>query len=231
MNQLWEFSISDFTDSKIDCEIEHGPGNDLLKAMEWKTRIDNRLSNTTEVFPLLDIVNEYKLDDNETVILIYLVKEDMEGNNVETEEVLKLVSRDHHELYTNKQYIAGDSKLVRHGIIELSENVFFRSKGGELRISPDITRQIIMKTPVSDTERLNQVLKGNEIFNLLEPAHTINDLILPKEMKKTIMTSLKRYEKNVDQTLCDCKLFEGGTSMVNEIRKNSCYHHVKKKIC
>ena len=221
VNQLWEFSIYDFTDRKIDCEMDQGPSNDLLKAMKWETRIDNRLSNTTEVFPLLDIVNEYKLDDNETVILIYLVKEDMEDNNVETEEVLKLVSRDHHELYMNKQYIAGDSKLVRHGLIELSENVFFRSKGGELRISPDITRQIIMKTPVSDTERLNQVLKGNEIFTLLEPAHTINDLILPKEMKKTIMTSLKRYEKNVDQTLCDWKLFEGGTSMVNEIRKNN----------
>ncbi|SVC92203.1 uncharacterized protein METZ01_LOCUS345057, partial [marine metagenome] len=145
----------------------------------------------------------------------------MEGNNVDTDEMIKLISRDHHEMYLHKQYISPDSKLARNGLIELSENVFFRSKGGELRISPDITRQIIMKTPVSDDERLSQILKGNEIFSLLEPSHTINDLILPDDMKKTIMTSLKRYEKNVDITISEWKLFEGGTSTVGSTLKTT----------
>ncbi len=221
VNQLWEFSIYDFSDRKYGSELDEGPSNDLMKAMEWKNRIESRLDKTTEFFPLLDIVDEYNLDHNESVILVYLVKEDMEGNHVDTDEVLKLISRDHHELYLNKKYIAGDSKLVRQGLIELSENVFFRSNGGEMRISQDITRQIIMKSPVTDDERLNQILKGNEIFTLLEPTHTINDLILPEKIKKTILTSLKRYEKNVDRTIAQWQLFEGGTTVVGNTKKKN----------
>ena len=221
VHHLWEFSMYDFTSRRYDSEMDQVASNDLMKTMQWETRIENRLQSTTMDLPLIDIVNEYHLDHNETVILAYLVKEDMEGNNVDTDEVIKLISRDHHEMYLHKQYISPDSKLARNGLIELSENVFFRSKGGELRISPDITRQIIMKTPVSDDERLSQILKGNEIFSLLEPSHTINDLILPDDMKKTIMTSLKRYEKNVDKTISGWKLFEGGTSTVGSTRKTT----------
>ena len=221
VHHLWEFSMNDFTSRRYDSEMDQVASNDLMKTMQWETRIENRLKSTTMDLPLMDIINEYHLDHNETIILAYLVKEDMEGNNVDTDEMIKLISRDHHEMYLHKQYISPDSKLVRNGLIELSENVFFRSKGGELRISPDITRQIIMKTPVSDDERLSQILKGNEIFSLLEPSHTINDLILPDDMKKTIMTSLKRYEKNVGKTISNWKLFEGGTSTVGSTQKTT----------
>ena len=221
VHHLWEFSMYDFTSRRYDREMDQVASNDLMKTMQWETRIENRLKSTTMDLPLMDIINEYHLDHNETIILAYLVKEDMEGNNVDTDEMIKLISRDHHEMYLHKQYISPDSKLVRNGLIELSENVFFRSKGGELRISPDITRQIIMKTPVSDDERLSQILKGNEIFSLLEPSHTINDLILPDDMKKTIMTSLKRYEKNVGKTISNWKLFEGGTSTVGSTQKTT----------
>jgi SpoVK/Ycf46/Vps4 family AAA+-type ATPase len=40
-------------------------------------------------------------------------------------------------------------------------------------------------------------------------------------MKKTIMTSLRRYEKNVGKTISNWKLFEGGTSTVGSTRKTT----------
>ena len=209
VTQLYEFSFWDFSDRKFGAEMDESQANDFLKAQEWKSRIDQRMKITKEVFPLMDIVSEYNLDENETVILAYLAKEEMENNNVDTDEVVKLISRDQHEMYENRKYISAESNLVKNGLIELSENVFFRSKGGELRILPDITRRIIMRTPVTDDDRLNQILKGNGIFSLLEPTHTMADLILPNNIKKTLKTALKRYHKKTDAVLNDWGLFSG----------------------
>jgi len=219
VSQLRDFSYYSYANRSFNGELDEGSANDYLKAMEWKERIDRRLEKTTIEFPLMDIVSEYKLEHNETVILMYLVKEDMEGSQVDTDEVIGIISRDQHEMYMNKKYISIESKLVKHGLVELSENIFFRSKGGEVRISPDITRQIIMKTPVNDDERLTQILKGDDIFTLLNPTHGMRDLILPSDMKKTIRTSLSQYRDNVDQTLSSWGLFDGETSIVGKMNK------------
>lgn len=219
VEQLREFSYYSFADRRFDAELDENTANDYLKAMEWKERIEQRMENTDQDFPLLDIIDEYKLEHNESVILMYLVKEDMEDSQVSTEEVVDIISRDQHEKYMNKKYISVESKLVKHGLVELSENIFFHSRGGEIRISPDITRQVIMKTPVNDDERLTQILRGDDIFTLLNPAHTMDDLILPKEMKKTIRTSLAQYRDNVDYTLSSWGLFDGGAAVDGKINK------------
>lgn len=220
MDQLNEFSWWDFSNRNLAKPLDEGPANELLEAMEWKDRIDHRLVISTETFPLLDIVDEYHLDENETTILMYLVKEDMERkNDVETDDVIKLISRDQHEMYRNREYLSLESKLVKNGLVEISENVFFRTKGSDIRVSPDITRRIIMKTPVNDEERLTQILKGEVLFTLLKPKQTFNELILPQEMKKTIRTGIKQYQNNVDNVLNNWGLYDGGMSVIGKQKK------------
>jgi len=219
VSQLRVFNYCSFAQRQFESELDEDSANDYLKAMEWKERIERRLNKTKEEFPLLDIIDEYRLEHNETIILMYLMKEDMEGSQVDTDEVIGIISRDQHEMYMNRKYLSVESNLIKHGLVELSENIFFRSKGGEVRISPDITRQVIMKTPVNDDERLSQILKGDDIFTLLKPTHGMEDLILPAEMKKTIRVSLSQYRDNVDQTLSSWGLFDGETSVMGKMNK------------
>ena len=220
IDQLKEFSWWDFKDRNIGKPLDEGPANELLQAMEWKDKITNRLERTSETFPLMDITDEYRLDDNEAVILMYLVKDDMEGEmNTDTDEIIKLVSRDQHEMYRNRNYVTIDSKLVKNGLVELSDNVFFRTKASDIRVAPDITRRIIMRTPINDEERLTQILKGEDLFTLLNPRQTFKELILPAEMKKTIRTGMNRYEKNVDATLNSWGLYDGGMDVIGKPKK------------
>lgn len=219
VDQLREFNYCSYVNRRFDSELDESTANDYLKAMEWKERIERRMEKTEREFPLLDIIDEYKLEHNEAVILMYLIKEDLEGSQVDTDEVIGIVSSDQHELYMNRKYLSVESNLVKHGLVELSENIFFRSKGGEVRSSPDITRQIIMKTPINDDERLSQILKGDDMFTLLDPTHSVQDLILPKGMKKTIRTSLSQYRDNVDHTLSSWGLFDGETPVVDKMIK------------
>jgi hypothetical protein len=217
--KLQELHYYDFQDIKYDEELDESNANDLLEVINWKHRIASRLSITDEVFPLQDIEDEYSLDENEVTMLAYLVKEELDGSTVDVDELVKLVSSDQHEVYRNRQYLSIDAPLVQNGIVELQENMFLMSKGSDVRATPDIMKQIILDTPVDDDDRLRQILKGNDLFTLIDPNYTMDDLILAPELKQTIVTSIGRYHENVDAVLQDWQLYNGAMDVVGASKK------------
>ncbi|MDP8267229.1 MAG: ATP-binding protein [Candidatus Tenebribacter davisii] len=191
-----------------------------LEVFEWKHRIKVRLEKTEIIPPLRDLVSEYKLDENEETILMYLIKYELKGGRCSTDSVLQLISSDTHEMYNNKIYISNESKLVMNGLIEINEDLSFFSKGNKIRISPDITRRVVTKTPITDEDKILQIIKGNNTFTLVEPTQTFDELILPTEMKKTITFSLNQYSKNIDRTLRKWKLYDEGIYSVENSNKD-----------
>ena len=220
-HKLTELRYYDYSEIRYDEVLDGGSANDLLEVMQWHNRIQQRMEITTEIFPLLDIVDEYHLDENETTMIMYLVKEELEGNTVDMDELLKLVSSDQHELYNNRHYLNPDSSLVKHGLVELSDSMFLRSRGSEVRVTPDIMKQIILDTPINDDERLDQILKGNDIFTLIDPNYDMDDLILHTELKHTLLTSISRYHKNVDAVLSQWQLYDGRMDVVGRVQKKT----------
>jgi len=218
-SKLRDLHYYDFQDIKYDEELDESNANDLLEVINWKHRISSRLGITNEVFPLQDIEEEYSLDENEVTMLAYLVKEELDGSTVDVDELVKLVSSDQHEVYRNRQYLSIDAPLVQNGIVELQENMFLMSKGSDVRATPDIMKQIILDTPVDDEDRLAQILKGNDLFTLIDPNYTMDDLILAPELKQTIVTSIGRYHENVDAVLQDWQLYNGAMDVVGASKK------------
>ena len=219
--KLRELSYYDYQEIRYDEVLDGASANDLLKVMQWHNRIQKRQEITTEIFPLQDIVEEYALDENETTMIMYLVKEDLDGNNVDVDELLKLVSSDSHEVYNNRHYLNQDARMVKHGLIELTETMFLMSRGSEVRVTPDIMKQIILDTPINDDERLDQILKGNEIFTLIDPNYDMEDLILHTELKETLLTSIGRYHHNIDEVLSQWQLYDGRMDVVGRVRKKT----------
>jgi hypothetical protein len=219
VSKLRELQYYDFQDIKYDEELDESNANDLLEVINWKHRLTSRLSITSQVFPLQDIEEEYALDENEVTMLVYLVKEELDGSTVDVDELVKLVSSDQHEVYRNRHYLSVDAPLVQNGIVELQENMFLMSRGSDVRATPDIMKQIILDTPVDDEARLAQILKGNDIFTLIDPNYTMDDLILVPELKQTIITSIGRYHNNVDAVLQDWQLYDGTMEVVGALKK------------
>jgi len=219
IQNLGECRYHDFLNNTHVSDLDERVANDFLKTIEWRERILSRTKATTEIFPLQDVVDEYQLDEKEMTILVYLVKEDMAGNNSDSDDVLHLISRNQHDRYQNREYISNESKLVKKGLIEISENSFFRSKGTDLRIVPDVVRQIILKSPISDEDKLTQILKGDDLFTILTPKQTFNELILPKDMKKTIYFALGQYEDNVDLILNDWGLYDTSMDVIGKVER------------
>ena len=219
--KLAELRYYDYNEIRYDEVLDGSSANDLLEVMQWQNRIHKRQELTTEIFPLLDIIEEYHLDEKETTMIMYLVKEDLDGNNVDMDELLKLISSDQHEVYNNRHYLNPDSNIVRHGLVEITETVFLMSKGSEVRVTPDIMKQIILDTPINDDERLNQILKGNDIFTLIDPNYGMQDLILHPELKETLVTAIGRYHQNIDDVLSKWQLYDGRMDVVGRVRKKT----------
>ncbi|MEA2104241.1 MAG: AAA family ATPase [Candidatus Cloacimonadota bacterium] len=188
--------------------------------VKWEKQIESRLANTDKKFPLLELIDEYNLDKIEAKIIVYLAKEELENNGCNTQEIIQLISIDHQDLFKNKKYISDESKLVKKGLVEISEGFFFRSQPN-IRISPDILRRIIMKSPVNENETLNRILKGNDIFTIATPSQTFADLILPKQIKNTIRFSMNQYHKNIAETLQEWGLFDKGIRAVDHPNENT----------
>ncbi|MDA3813774.1 MAG: ATP-binding protein [Candidatus Cloacimonetes bacterium] len=220
LSKLETFSRRNFKSTQRVVKFDDRIAMDYLEVNEWMTRIKMRLEKTEIILPLIDLVDEYKLDENEEKILIYLIKYELEGGRCNSELVIQLISSDTHEMYNNKKYISDDSKLVKNGLVEINETLSFYNKGNDIRISPDITRRVITKTPVTDDERILQIIKGNNIFTLVEPTQTFEELILPEEMKNTITFSLNQYSANIDSTLRKWKLYDEGMYSVENSNKD-----------
>ncbi len=214
LDELQIFTNNNFHDRRKNKRLENYEVKEYLRVVDLKKRLETRLSKTEQILPFNDLVEEYQLDEKESIILMYLVKTEMEGYFCRIDDIIKLISMDYHETYTNKQYVSSEANLVRNNLIEIPENTFFLSQTNDVKVSPEILRRIIHKTPVNDEERLKQILRGNDMFTLIRPSQTFDQLILPKEIKKTIKTSLMQYKKSVNSILQSWGLFDENTETV-----------------
>jgi len=212
----WITYVNQIKELKVDrCSTFFDVGgldeDDLEKALSIENmhkQIESRMAVTTQKFPLIELITEYNLSHNETCILIFLLIDELEDNCCEQDDIRKLVSNDHHELFTSKKYLKPESKLLKRRLIEISDERSFLSTSNSVKISSNIMRRIHKDKAISDDEKLTQILDGSDIFSLVEPQQTFDDLILSNEMKATISYSLQQYNENVDETLSKWGLFD-----------------------
>ncbi len=213
LSSLDELNYYEFSARRRGRRIEMDVANDMVAAMKWKSRIKQRLSITNINLPLNDLIKEYALEEEDATILMYLVKKDLDERTVDQEDVLKVISQSHQEMYRNRSFLNTEGKLVQNGLIEVPHETVFSTSSNDIRVMPDITRRIIMQKAVDDDERLREILKSDNFFTLLDPKQTLDDLILDPDIKQTIQTSIKKYHHNVDATLRDWNLYTGAAEI------------------
>ena len=208
ISKLNDFSEDVFSKCFDPENLNKNEAQQFFALQKWQRRLEMRSSLTSQSFPFQEIISEYKLDKKESTILMFLVKEELENNDTETDEAVKLISLGQKELFSNKGYLEPRSRLLKHKLVEIHDNDFFFSRSKAIRITTDTMRRITRKKPVTDDEKLSQLIENSDLFTLVKPQQTYDDLILPDEMKKTISYSLQQYDNNVDAILKDWGLFD-----------------------
>lgn len=219
ISALDDLRFHDMGERRPGIKMDSNVASDVANAMRWRNRIRKRTELTEEIYPLMDIVDEYSLDETDTTILMYLVKCDLDETNADQEDVLKAISQTPQQMFMNRTYLSANGRLVENGLIEVPDGSAFVAQNSHIRIMPDVTRRIITRHAVDDDERLQQILKGDPFFTLLDPSQSLNELVLKPELKATIETSISRYHKNVDATLKKWKLYEGATAILSSAKR------------
>lgn len=184
---------------------EHSLGIDRLqnKLKLLEKRIKERVEQTSESLVLDKFFKQKKMDAKEQVIFLALLREEYSSSDSSLREMnalIELISFDEYERIKNRSLLEEGSHLLSEGIIDYEE--MLNPFGGISRafyIVDDLLQSIIHPQKNKKVRRLklNSIIEEQDIFELVEPETSLDDVILNKETRETLDNLMKQIDKEV----------------------------------
>ncbi|MBT0864321.1 ATP-binding protein [Campylobacter coli] len=182
--------------------------SDELKAQIklYEKYIKERLKKSKFYNIVADIFKEYNLESKEQIIFLALLKEEYTLSNEnsvsrEMNSLLSLVSENDLEKHKNKSLLQENAPLLN--LIEYDEYLnAFGDISKSFFITDEILQRIINFEPKQNKKiKIENILKEQDIFELIEPSIDINDIIMPQNTKELLENILKQQDKKVLERL------------------------------
>ncbi len=166
-------------------------------------RISQRLLLSDCELGVENLFKENDLSQKERIIFLALLKEEY-SSDIESlrdmNALIDLISEDEYEKIKNRALLEEGSKLIENAIVDFDE--MLTAFGGVTRsfyINEEIIQKIIRpnKEKKSKKIKLTSLIKEQEIFELIEPKTTIDDVVLHPKTEKILKNILKRMDKKV----------------------------------
>jgi len=167
----------------------------------WQKMVKKMLK-TRKKFPLQYLIEEYGLDHNEQMIIMYLLKNELEGQACEIEKIKQIISQNRCDLLKHQSYFEDDSKLIANSLIELESLHGFKSSF-EITLCPDIVLKLMDEKSIKPKNQIKELLQGNDIFSFREPEQSFETLILDREKKDILLHGINQYQNNTTNTLIE----------------------------
>ena len=176
-----------------------------LKLLE--KRIEERIKVTQNEIEIEKFFKEYELNEKEKIIFLALLKEEYaatEGSLRDMNTLIDLISFDEYERIENRALLEEGAKLIEERIIDYDEMLSpFGGISRSFFILEDILQRIIHpgKKKKSKKLKLDMLIKEQDIFELIEPKTTLDDVVLHPDTRKTLDSVLKQMDKKVSNRL------------------------------
>ncbi|MEA3523392.1 MAG: ATP-binding protein [Campylobacterota bacterium] len=184
---------------------EHSLGIDRIqsKLKILEQRIFERIEQTSQDVVLDRFFKQKKLSDKEQIIFLALLKEEYSAVDASLREMnalIDLISDDEYERIKNRSLLEDGSQLLNEGIIDYEE--MLNPFGGISRafyILDDVLQKIIHPQKKKKVRRLklNMLIKEQDIFELIEPLTSLEDVVLNPKTRETLETLMKQLDKEV----------------------------------
>ncbi len=190
---------------------EHSLGIDRImkKLTLLEARIFERIEQTEEEVVIDRFFKQKKLSDHEQVIFLALLKEEYsaaEGNLREMNALIDLISFDEYERIKNRSLLEDGSRLISEEIIDYEE--MLNPFGGISRafyITDEWLQKIMhpQKKKKAQRLKLNMLIKEQDIFELIEPMTSIDDVVLNPKTRETLENLMRQLDKEVVNRLIE----------------------------
>ncbi|MEA3353860.1 MAG: ATP-binding protein [Campylobacterota bacterium] len=174
------------------------------KLVLLESRIKERVQTTKNSIMLEDFFQEYSLEEKEQMIFLALLKEEYGGSDESIRDMnslIALISSDDYEKIKHRSLLEESGNLISNSLIDYDEML---TPFGGINRNFYIPEQILYKIshPTKKTKRtqkikLDAVLQEQDMFELVEPKKTLDDVVLNDKTKKTLDTLLKQVDKKV----------------------------------
>ncbi|BAF69401.1 AAA family ATPase [Nitratiruptor sp. SB155-2] len=171
-----------------------------------ETRIQERLQVTKNEIVVEELFKEYELSPKERIIFLALLKEEYagtEGGLREMNALIDLISFNEYERIENRTLLEESSKLVSSGLIDYDEILTpFGGLSRSFFIVEDVMQRIIHPDKKRNKKmKLQNLIKDQDIFELIEPKTTLDDVVLHPQTRKTLDSLLNQMDKRVAERL------------------------------
>jgi SpoVK/Ycf46/Vps4 family AAA+-type ATPase len=172
-----------------------------------EARIDERLRVSDEEFYVETLFKMHDLNPKERIIFLALLKEEYSGDYDSLRDLntlMDLVSFDNYEKIQNRALLEDGSKLLESGLIDYDEMITaFGGIGRSFYIVEEELHKIIHpnKTKKRKTIKLGSIIEEQDIFELLTPTTTLEDVVLDSKTEEIMKLLLQRMDKSVSHLL------------------------------
>ncbi|MDT8337717.1 MAG: ATP-binding protein [Sulfurimonas sp.] len=190
---------------------EHSLGIDRTQAKLnlLEKRIEERVAQTVGKLVLDKFFKQKKMDSKEQVIFLALLREEYSATDASLREMntlIELISLDEYDRIKNRSLLEDGSNLINDGIIDYEE--MLNPFGGISRafyIVDDILQSIIHPQKNKKVRRikLNTLIDEQDIFELVEPETSLEDVVLAKETQETLKNLMRQLDKEVVHRLVE----------------------------
>ncbi|MBD3841609.1 MAG: ATP-binding protein [Campylobacterales bacterium] len=173
-----------------------------------ENRIKERIQTTKTPIMLEEFFKENNLSDKEQMIFLALLKEEYSGTDESIRDMnslIALVSSDDYEKIKHRALLEESGNLISNGLIDYDEML---TPFGGINRNFYIPEQILYKIshPTKKTKRqqkikLDMLLADQEMFELIEPKKSLEDVVLNEKTKKTLNLLLRQVDKDVVERL------------------------------
>ena len=190
---------------------EHSLGIDRVqnKLKLLEKRIEERVTQTSEKLVLDKFFKQKKMDVKEQVIFIALLREEYSATEASLREMnslIELISLDEYDRIKNRSLLEDGSNLINEGIIDYEE--MLNPFGGISRaffIVDEVLQSIIHPQKNKKVRRLklNALIDEQDIFELIEPETSLDDVVLNEKTEQTLQNLMKQVDKTVVNRLIE----------------------------
>ncbi|EQB39762.1 ATPase AAA [Sulfurimonas hongkongensis] len=184
---------------------EHSLGIDRIqqKLQLLENRINQRVEQTPQKLVLDKFFKQKKLEYKEEIIFLALLREEYSASDSSLRDMntlIDLISLDEYDRIKNRSLLEESSNLVNEGIIDYEE--MLNPFGGISRafyIVDDVLQSIIHPHKNKKVRRLklNALIEEQDIFELIEPETSLDDVVLAKDTQTTLENLMRQVDKEV----------------------------------
>ena len=184
---------------------EHSLGVDRIhhKIEVLEKRIEERMAQTEQEIVLDRFFKQKKFDAKEQVIFLALLKEEYSAGEASLREMnalIDLISLDDYDRIKNRSLLEDGSRLLSEEIMDYEE--MLNPFGGITRafyIAEEVLQSIMhpQKKKKVRKLKLDMLIKEQDIFELVEPATSLEDVVLHPKTEETLNSLMRQVDRGV----------------------------------